>query len=301
MLLNQTSGVSHAAGDQPILFRGELGEDAIHNRAMSLTRRALNRPVGASYEYSNANYLVLGAIVEAVSGETYEHYLRAHVFEPLGMRHSYASIEDARVNGLAQGHRQWLTWFEPSEVAYPPSFVPVGFIITSVADMTRYLAMEANGGELDGARLVSAASLAEMHRGATSMDAEGKSRYAMGWVSDTFNGVPVIYHDGDTGRFTSIMAISREGVGVVILANGSGWLSGLHLTDAANGAINLLAGNTPKSYATPYLITRMLYGVLLIVPFLQLLFAIKACLRKKRHSVSMRKKMLLVKSMFTVF
>jgi hypothetical protein len=107
----------------------------------------------------------------------------------------------------------------------------------------------------------------------------------MGWVSDTFNGVPVIYHDGDTGRFTSIMAISRDGVGVVILANGSGWLSGLHLTDAANGAINLLAGNTTKSYATPYLITSMLYGVLLIVPLLQLLFAIKACLRKKRHSV----------------
>jgi CubicO group peptidase (beta-lactamase class C family) len=63
MLLNQTSGVSHAAGDQPILFPGELGDDAIHNRAMSLTRRALNRRVGASYEYSNANYAVPGAIV----------------------------------------------------------------------------------------------------------------------------------------------------------------------------------------------------------------------------------------------
>jgi len=284
MLLNQTSGVSHEAGDQPVLSRAQLGPGAIRERALSLTVGALNRPVGSRYEYSNANYVVLGAIIEAASGETYAHYLRSHVFEPLGMNHSYTSVEDARGNGLAQGHREWVRWFEASDVPYPPSFVPVGFITTSVADMTRYLAMEANGGELDGVRLVSEAGFTEMHRGVAPMDQEGKSRYAMGWVTDTFNGVPVSYHDGDTGRFTSIIAISNDRFGVVILANGSGWLSGLHLTDAANGAINILVGNTPKSYATPYLITTTLFSVLLVAPLLQLFFAVKACFRKKRRS-----------------
>jgi hypothetical protein len=106
----------------------------------------------------------------------------------------------------------------------------------------------------------------------------GKSRYAMGWVSDTFNGVPVIYHDGDTGRFTSIMAISRRR-----WRRSPQWkrLASGPSTDAANGAINLLA--TRQRATQRPTVTSMLYGRFYCSA--QLLFAIKACLRKKRHSV----------------
>lgn len=282
MLLNQTSGINHAAGDQPILSPGPSGESAIRDWAMALTPEALNRAAGAGYEYSNANFVVLGAVVEAVSGETYPAYLRAHVFEPLGMRHSYASLDQA--HGLAQGHREWFGWFEPSDVPYPASFVPAGFIISTVSDMTRYLSMQANGGELDGVRVVSAASLDLMQRGGAPMDQVGKSHYAMGWVSDTFNGVPVAYHDGDTGRFSSIIAISREDrYGVVVMANASGWLYGPHLTDAASGAINTLVGNTPRNYASPYAITKVILALFVLVALLQLVFAVRAFVSRRRR------------------
>ena len=286
MLLNQTSGISHAAGDQPILSAGLTRGDAIRSWAMALTPFAQDRPAGASFEYSNANYIVLGAVIESVSGEGYAHYVRTHVFEPLGMNHSYASLVEARQHDVAQGYREWFGWFEANDLPYPPSFIPAGFMISSVGDMARYMAMEANGGELDGVRVISETGLTEMHRGVASMDPEGKSSYAMGWVADTFNGVPVFYHDGDTGRFTSIIAISRtERFGVVILANASGWLYGPHQTDAANGAINILVGGTTKSYATPYLITKVALGVIIVIALLQLLSVIRAMTGKPGRSV----------------
>ena len=286
MLLNHTSGISHEAGDQPILSQGPVGDNAIRTWAMALTPASLNRPAGATFEYSNANYIVLGAILEAVSGERYAQYLRVHVFEPLGMHHSYASFEETQKNRIAQGHREWFGWFESSDVPYPPSFVPVGFVVTSVGDMARYLSMEANGGELDGVHIVSEAGLREMHRGAAAMDPEGKSHYAMGWVADTFNGVPVVYHDGDTGRFTSVLAISRaEHFGVVILANASGWLYGVHQTDAANGATNILVGRVPKSYAGPFLITKIGLGAVMVIALLQFFFFFRAFMNGAKRSL----------------
>ncbi|MEQ1756601.1 MAG: serine hydrolase domain-containing protein [Micropepsaceae bacterium] len=273
MLLNQTSGLSHNAGDQPVWDTGETGRDAIRHWAVGLNDDALNRPVGHSYEYSNANYVVLGAVVEAVSGESYGDYLRAHVLRPLGMTHSFTSLDDGRRASLASGHRQWFGLFEASEVPFPPAFVPAGFLITSASDMGRYLLMIAGRGQIDGLRILSEASMAEMHRGAAPFDDSGKTSYAMGWVADTFNGIPVVYHDGDTGRFSSVMAMSRQDrFGVVVLSNGSGWLHGTHMIDAANGAINLLESRTPKSYATPYLMTRVMLVVIAGIPLLQLIF-----------------------------
>jgi hypothetical protein len=272
-LLNQTSGLSHNAGDQPVWSAGETGRDAIRHWVLSLRADALNRPVGQRYEYSNANYIVLGAVIESVSGELYGSYLQSHILLPLGMAHSYTSLGDGMRHGLASGHRQWFGQFQASELPYPESFVPAGFLITTASDMARYLEMIAGNGQIGGVRLLSEASMTQLLRGAAPFDETGKSAYAMGWVSDTFNGIPVVYHDGDTGRFSSVMAVSRGShFGVVLLANGSGWLHGSHMIDAANGTINLLDHKTPKSYEVPHLLTKVMLAVMTGIPALQLIF-----------------------------
>ena len=69
MLLNQVSGLSHQSGDQPVMDARESGPNAIRDFALGLNAASLDRAPGGSYEYSNANYVVLGAIIEFVSGE----------------------------------------------------------------------------------------------------------------------------------------------------------------------------------------------------------------------------------------
>ena len=61
----------------------------------------LTQPVGTTYQYSNLNYSIAGLIVEKVSGQSYADYVTQHIFEPLDMRHSYASRAPALADGLS--------------------------------------------------------------------------------------------------------------------------------------------------------------------------------------------------------
>ena len=59
--------------------------DAAEKHARALATHRLNRPVGSAFEYSNANYNLLGLIIEAASGESYPDYIQHHIFTPLDM------------------------------------------------------------------------------------------------------------------------------------------------------------------------------------------------------------------------
>src|SRR5215217_4123855 len=58
-------------------------------------------------EYAKLNYTVLGMIVQSVSGESYERYVKDHILIPLDMRDSYMFVPEAEQHGLATGHQYW--------------------------------------------------------------------------------------------------------------------------------------------------------------------------------------------------
>ena len=78
-LLNQTSGLPTSAGEIPLAdFDSRPGAAERQMRALALLQLA--RPVGAAFEYSNANYDLLGLIIEVASGESYGSYVQSHIF-----------------------------------------------------------------------------------------------------------------------------------------------------------------------------------------------------------------------------
>lgn len=269
MLLVQTSGISHAAGDQPVIDAGDSSERAIQNWAHAIGPQALDRPVGSSYEYSNANYVILGAVVESVSGEHYRDYMRVHVFTPLGMTHTYASLTEAPREILAHGHRMFVGANIEAELPYPPAFVPVGFVISSASDIAKYLSAQLPG-SANASRLgISPQSLEAWHTGVAAMDPAGKGRYAMGWAVDTFNGLPVVYHTGDTGVFASEFTLDlKNRRAVVLLTNGSNWLTSPYLQEISSGVVNILAGRAPRDDTRIHTITWVILGIVLAVPVL---------------------------------
>lgn len=268
MLLNQTSGLSHEAGDQPVLDAGVTGPHSIQDFARGLDASALDRTPGESFEYSNANYAVLGAIVERASGQSYARYLDLHVFKPLGMTHSRAVAEGP----MARGHKRFFGWFYVSDLPYPTSFVPAGFVVSTANDIAKYLAAQLPGSP-DARKLgLSDAGIALWHKGVAPIDLLGKAHYAMGWATDTFNGLPVVFHNGDTGVFSSEFAFdpARRNA-VAVLSNGSGWLAGDYLHEIASGVLNQMAGRAPRDDT---FIHRMIFGIyfaVMAVPVLQVL------------------------------
>jgi CubicO group peptidase (beta-lactamase class C family) len=147
-LLEHTSGLSTADGQDPRWYEPSLTPERVV-RGLASVRP--DRPPG-TYEYSNLNFVVLGMVVEAASGQSYDEYLRSRVFEPLGMTRSGIGADAA---GSPTGWRYLLGLTVPATEPYPAGIVAAGYQVSTANDMARYLIALAGGGVSGSLDLVS--------------------------------------------------------------------------------------------------------------------------------------------------
>ena len=244
-LLHHTSGLPEQSAYEPMLSN-DVGDQALRDRVRALSDVQLSHDVGAAFEYTDANYDVLGLVVQTVSGQSYESYLAEHVFAPLDMRQSYTNQSDARRDGLATGHRSWFGYPRPFEAPYSRAAMPSSYLISSAEDITHFLSVQLNGGRYAGRSVVSAEGVAAMHSPAVR---EGTRDifYGMGWESRSLNGVPVVRHNGTNANFYADMILDpQDRWGVVILTNFDSLnLNGGRLQGLSSGVISLLHGQDP--------------------------------------------------------
>jgi CubicO group peptidase (beta-lactamase class C family) len=247
-LLNQTSGIpATAAGDMLLEF-----QDASLQQGLAvLSDVQLRASPGTAYEYANANYMVLGMVVEAVTQERYATYVQHHILEPLEMSHTYLE------SGSAVGYRFWFGVPLPDPMVYTSDLasVPAGGVVSTAEDMSRYLAMYLNNGEYAGARIVSPNAIAEMQRGVSDVTfSEGdriiRLAYGMGWATGDIGGIPAVYQTGGSPQFSSWMVlIPSQQRAFITLTNANNWIPGPGVSSTElipKGVMRLLAGDTPE-------------------------------------------------------
>src|SRR4051812_25801384 len=262
-LLIQTSGLPPAAGQRPLAqARTDLANEvaALHDVSPMTTP-------GSTYAYSNANYIVLGRLIERVSGEPFGTYVDEHVFAPLGMTHAHSGIAAAQADGLSQAHRLWFGLSREVDPLFRADLEPAGFLMASATDLGRFVAAEVDGGALDGTRVLSAASVAEMEQGAADTYAGDGSRYGFGWVDSQIGGIRMVGHVGSTTDMASAAFFSPEQkTGVVILLNGQSTLYELaHKPDLIGiAAFELLEGREPDGTITLMYLAVDAISILLI-------------------------------------
>jgi CubicO group peptidase (beta-lactamase class C family) len=249
-LLNHTSGLPTSSGEVQLADFDDRPE-ATERQARALSTLELNRPVGAAWEYSNANYSLLGLIIEAASGEAYPDYVQNHVFTPLEMRHTYTSRAEAERNGVAVGHQYWFAMpFAAPDMPIPQGSLPAAGLISTSEDMARYLLALLNGGRRGDAQVLSGAGVDELHRGAADIRTMGFSlgQYAMGWVVDKIGPTKLVWHTGTLPHFGAYMALLPEQKkGVVLLLNACHhWMNPVQ-TEFGGGLAALLAGEQPAT------------------------------------------------------
>jgi CubicO group peptidase (beta-lactamase class C family) len=268
-LLYQTSGLPRTA-DIAFINDDDTSEDALEARVRALRTQGLAHPVGTTYEYSSPNYQTLGLIVQQVSGQSYEAYMRAHVFDPLGMPQTFAAQTDAQQHGMAIGYRYWFGAPVPATLAFPRGAVPSGYLISSAEDMAHYLLANLNDGSANGASILSPQGIAELHRPVVPTETPDLA-IAMGWeVGSSLHGVPTISFLGDLPNFAASMALVPDGQwGVVLLANADPWLARVggdrRWFNVTTGVINLLAERPPAAFPAspvPLIVDSMLLLVL---------------------------------------
>ena len=237
-LLNQTSGIPASAGGEAYRSTRDVTEP---QALQALSNVKLTHAPGTAFEYANPNYVLLGFIIEAVSGQSYGDYLQQHVFVPLEMQHSYTALDQAKLDGLAQGHRYWFGVPVSSDSRDLTTLVPAGYIISSAEDLSHYLMIFLNGGSYHGRVLLSPAGIAELLHPVASATlgpwADGaKSSYAMGWfVGGPWGNDPIIFHPGEPPNYTSMLVLAPDhGWGMVMLMNAGSQLP----LPGADGALN---------------------------------------------------------------
>ena len=208
---------------------------------------AIAKP-GERYAYLNEGYILLGKIVENVSGVSYSDYIEEQILTPLGMSRSTFHEEDVKNDDDVA--TPYVTGPSGAKVAtrYPyGQMIADGGLMSNGSDMTKFLSMLVSGGELDGRRVVSADSVAAMmtprvHVVEDPVDGVGHRYYGYGLrIKKGFLGETLIQHSGSVfGSSAYICLIPEKKMGITLLANG-----GYFLEDIGEYMMALMLGRDP--------------------------------------------------------
>ncbi|MGG4090746.1 serine hydrolase domain-containing protein [Paenibacillus lautus] len=240
-LLAQTSGYSTYTGME-YSDVGAKDASALKENVRNLSHAKLTRAPGEQHQYSNANYMILGAVLEEVSGQSYADYMEQHVFGPLGMSTAAADEERAVRSGFEQGYQSWFGYPLVSSVPYDNSGASYGYITASIDDMARYVQFLLQDNDMLLRREYKELLLSPLvqHR--------PDRAYGFGWrIGETDQGETLVWHSGSTPEARAeIFFIPDRGVGAVILTNKNHILEEARLSQVSKDLRGILDGQDPK-------------------------------------------------------
>lgn len=162
---------------------------------------------GSKHEYSNAGYILLAAIIEKVSGQTYEEFLRDHIFKPVGMPNSGLLHNKPLLPHRAQGYV--LTDGSVQNSAYydPSGIIGAGALYSTIEDLYRW------DRALYGDSLIS-------HELSAQLFKPYLDNYALGWVVSSVYDHRYVWHNGGyrdcTAMFTRFI---DDDLCIIVLTN----------------------------------------------------------------------------------
>ncbi|KRF11536.1 hypothetical protein ASG90_17585 [Nocardioides sp. Soil797] len=231
-LLTHTAGFSSADG-LSVADRHDNDPGAVERAVRDLEHTGTT----GEYEYTSADFLVLGAVVEAVTAKPYAEVLENQLLTPLGMDATGATA--AAAEALPPGHRLW--WGRPVE--FDPDFdesgTPYASVITTLSDLTRYARAQ-----LGVSKGLPAAIRDPMQRPHVE---SSRDHYGLGWSITEVDGTRIVHHTGATpGYFTHVLLVPEEGVAVVLLANTYAESRAPSLAAAARDIWRITHGDDPE-------------------------------------------------------
>ena len=248
--------ITHTAGLPPtlstqteFLFSDDAADDALARYIETLRDRMPIGPPGGQWAYANDGFVLAGRIIEVITGQPYEEYMRREVFEKLG-------FEDACFAYRKSGEVATAHDFGPDGEPFP-SFFPHSRaasaagseLILSARDAIRWLgAVLAEGRGLNGP-LLRPETFTETLQPHAPIQPEGRvskgteAHYGLGWQIGRLRGVPMISHGGSTITMGSnFLVLPEQRIAVAVLSNSSSEVNAV----VAEGIASILLGGEPS-------------------------------------------------------
>ena len=227
--------LSHRSG----LARGELlwyGSD--YDRDEILRRVRFLQPTWSfrsQFGYQNIMYLAAGQVVAKVTQAPWDDFIRARIFQPLGMTSSNTSITALAGNeDVAAPHADVNDTVRAVPYRKIDNIAPAGSINSNALDMAQWVRLQLGDGKFNGKQLISKRLVDEMHMAQTVIrnDPNGFGAmnpsahlmaYGLGWILSDYEGKYLVQHGGNIDGMTALVAmLPEEKFGIVILSNMNG-------------------------------------------------------------------------------
>jgi CubicO group peptidase (beta-lactamase class C family) len=212
-LLTHTGGTGDIFGPEFTARRLELR--TLNDYVKLYGARGLGFEPGSKWEYSNYGFLLLGVIVERISGQTYYDYVRDHLYKPAGMTASGSEPENVLVPNRSKGYmRQKGAWVLNTDTL-PYRGTSAGGGYTTVEDLLRFATA------LAGHKLLNAHYTDLLTTG--KVETGGGGKYAYGFGDNAVGGVRYFGHSGGApGMNGDLRIFPQSGYVVIALANMDG-------------------------------------------------------------------------------
>jgi CubicO group peptidase (beta-lactamase class C family) len=223
MLLNHTSGLlDYEDLMPPVDAKLPIEQVQIQDKGVLDSLKHQNStkfPPGTKWEYSNSGYVLLGTIVQRISGEVFPEFLRKRIFAPLQMTNTVAYVRGYNdVHNRAFGHTLENGIWEQTDQSPTSATLGDGGIYSSLEDLAKW-----DRALRDNALL----SRSEMQAAISPVSAPGvvgpdgaPAEYGFGWFLNPYHGHARMWHYGETVGFRSaIQRFTEDGFTIILLCN----------------------------------------------------------------------------------
>ena len=250
-LLTHTSGIKSAT-EMPTWFPHMREDWTVPQLIGFFANEPLEFAPGTRWHYTNSGYILLGAILEKVTGRPYAEIVADWIFQPLGMKDTRYGSETPIIPGRADGYRK-----TPDGVINAPYLsmtqpFSAGALVSTVDDLARWQAA------LDRGEILSAESRRRMWTPVVLPDGR-PTRYGFGWAIWSYQGHPVVEHGGTINGFsTANMRLPDDRIYVAVLSNCGGCADprALALT-AATTLLDIPFDQRPTASVSPAVLDRV--------------------------------------------
>ncbi len=254
-LLHHTSGI-------PVSTIGYIPEgnsdDSLKKTVQNIVGIDLDYYPGIQYQYATINYDILGLIIEVVSGQKYEDYIKDNILVPLGLNDTHLFRDNEVNKRIAQGYKVAFYRAKPYDAPIYRGNTPAGYIISSADDMEKWIRIQM--------QLVSIPKefkeiIEESHIYDSTVSPEDDFYYAKGWYVHKRNNI--ITHGGNNPNYSSILITdSDKKLGICVLTN----MNSNACDYIANGILNIIENKRIDKYKSDsYLTLDFLFSTIISI------------------------------------
>ncbi|WP_416809102.1 serine hydrolase domain-containing protein [Bacillus thuringiensis] len=274
-LLTHTSGISSYEG----LKIAELklrGKNAINHAVQKLNNVELNHEPGDVHQYSAANYLLLGKVIENVTNQSFSEFMNDEIYSKLGMNQTASNFKNASELGYQPGFQSWFGKPIKSENLFDDSGAPYGYISSTANDMTKYIQFLLEGGDLLSDHYFEIYTSPQVHR-------REDMYYGLGWRISTEEKDTYFFHGGETPDSRAELLVNpKKNYGFILLTNKNNFSEVLQTAYIREGIKTIIEdgefSEVPKA-------SRQMQWMTLIVTILLTLLSIWNLFRLKRKNI----------------